>query len=79
MSQIWGELNMSGWPQLEPLGAPLLTASHIFALKSTFPILILFRIKMVAGAPCFNYMARNFQLSKKAYAPPPNFVVALPF
>jgi hypothetical protein len=79
MSQIWGELNMIEWPQLEPLGAPLPAASHIFVLKSTFLALILFRIKMVARSPCFACMADHFQFSKKAYEPPPYVGVALPF
>ena len=79
MSQIWAELNMIGWPQLEPLGAPLLATSHIFVLKSTFLAPILFRIKMVAMSPCYACMADHFQFSKKACEPPPNVGVDLPF
>jgi hypothetical protein len=79
MSQIWAELNMIEWPQLEPLGAPLPAASHIFALKSTFLALILFRIKMVAMSPCFIFEADHFQFSMKACEPPPYVGVALPF
>ena len=79
MSRIWAELNMIVWPQLEPQGALLLAASHIFALKSTFLVLTLFRIKMVARFPCFICLAENFQLSKKACEPNHYFGVALPF
>ena len=70
---------MIEWPQLEPLGAPLLVASHIFVLKSTFLALILFRIKMVARSPCFAYMTDHFQFSKKACEPPPYVGVALAY
>ena len=64
------------WPQLEPQGALLLAASHIFALKSTFLVLILFRIKMVARFPCFICLAENSQLSKNACEPHHNVSVA---
>ena len=79
MSRIWAELSMIVWPQLEQQGALLLAASHIFALKSTFLVLILFRIKMVARFPCFICMAENSQLRKKGYEPHHYVGVALPF
>ena len=79
MSRIWAELNMIVWPQLERRGTLLLAASHVFALKSTFLVLILFRIKMAARFSCFICMAENSQIIKKAYEPHHYVGVALPF
>ena len=69
---------MIEWPQLEPLGAPLLAAPQFFTLKSTFLDLILFRIEMVPRSPCFTCMADNFQFIKRAYEPSHYIGVALP-